>query len=105
VVVPLLTVFAIFIGIYGGYLISVQMLHVNKTFFIQNMRDFTTTSDLMSGLSKSVFFAALIAIISCYKGFTAKNGAEGVGIATTEAVVYSCISILVSDFFLSIVLY
>lgn len=105
IVIPLLTVFAIFVGILGGYVVSVKMLHVNRTFFIQNMLDFTETSDLMSGLSKSVFFAVIIAVISCYKGFTARNGAEGVGIATTEAVVYSCISILVSDFFLSIVLY
>lgn len=105
VVVPILTIFAIFIGIGGGYIVGVQMLHVNKTFFMQNLLDFTEVTDLMSGLAKSLVFAMLTVVISCYKGFTAENGAEGVGIATTEAVVYSCISILVSDFFLSIILF
>ncbi|MBI1882730.1 MAG: ABC transporter permease [Chlamydiae bacterium] len=105
VVVPILTTFAIFVGILGGYVVGVKMLHINHTFFIQNMVDYTKVSDLMSGLTKSVVFGVLVAIISCYKGFFAENGAEGVGIATTEAVVYSCISILVSDFFLSIVLF
>ena len=59
----------------------------------------------MNGLLKATFFGLLVAVIGCYKGFVAKNGAEGVGIATTEAVVYSCISILVSDFFLSVILF
>lgn len=104
-VIPILTAFAIFIGIVGGYIVGVQMLHINKTFFMQNLLDFTEVTDLMSGLAKSVMFAMLIAVISCYKGFNAENGAEGVGVATTEAVVYSCISILVSDFFLSILLF
>ncbi|MBI1871515.1 MAG: ABC transporter permease [Chlamydiae bacterium] len=105
IVVPLLTTFAISVGILGGYIVGVKMLHINHTFFIQNMLDFTKVSDLMNGLVKSSVFGVLIAIISCYKGFTTENGAEGVGIATTEAVVFSCISILVSDFFLSIILF
>lgn len=105
IVIPLLTVFSIAIGIWGGYVVGVKMLHINQTFFIQNMIDFTKVSDLMNGLAKSCFFAVLVSIISCYKGFNADHGAEGVGISTTQAVVYSCISILISDFFLTIVLF
>jgi len=103
--VPLLTVFSIFIGIMGGYYVGVKLLHINQTFFMTNMLDFTEIYDLLSGLIKSVFFAMLIVTISCYKGFTTEHGAEGVGKATTQAVVFSCISILISDFFLSIILF
>lgn len=105
IMVPILTTFSIFIGILGGYFVGVKMLHINHTFFIQNMVDYTKISDLMSGLAKATFFGMLVSVISCYKGYMAENGAEGVGLATTEAVVFSCISILVSDFFLSIILF
>ncbi len=105
IVVPLLTAFSVLIGILGGYVVGVKMLHVNQTFFIQNMLDYTKVSDLLNGLVKATVFGILISIISCYKGYNAENGAEGVGLATTEAVVFSCVSILVSDFFLSIVLF
>ncbi|MBN1522615.1 MAG: ABC transporter permease [Candidatus Aureabacteria bacterium] len=103
--IPILTVFSIFIGILGGYGISVYLLKINKTFFMSNMLDYTKAEDLCNGLIKSVVFAVLIIVISCYKGMTAGHGAEGVGRATTEAVVASCISILITDFFLSIILY
>ena len=103
--IPILTVFSIFIGILGGYAISVHLLMINKTFFLSNMLEYTGAEDLFNGLIKSVVFAVLIVVISCYKGMTCKNGAEGVGKATTEAVVASCISILIVDFFLSIILY
>ncbi len=103
--IPILTAFSIFIGILGGYMISVHLLMVNKTFFVSNMLEYTGAVDLMNGLIKSVFFAVIIILISCYKGMTAGQGAEGVGRATTEAVVASCIAILISDFFLSIIQY
>ena len=102
--IPILTVFSIFIGILGCYFISVELLQINKTFFVNNMLDFTGVMDFLNGLTKSVVFALIIIIISCYKGIIADDGAEGVGKATTEAVVFSCISILISDFFLSIIL-
>jgi phospholipid/cholesterol/gamma-HCH transport system permease protein len=105
IVVPLLTILAVFIGILGGHFVGIRMFHINETFFLKNMLDFTNVSDLVIGIIKSIFFGMLVAGISCYKGFTAENGAEGVGLATTEAVVYSCIAILVSDFFLTVVLF
>jgi phospholipid/cholesterol/gamma-HCH transport system permease protein len=102
--IPILTVFSIFIGIFGGYLISVDLLQINKVFFVNNMLKFTKLNDLSNGLIKSVVFSLIIIIVSCYKGMTTENGAEGVGRATTEAVVASCITILIVDFFLSIIL-
>lgn len=103
--IPLLTVFSIFIGIAGGYLIGVKMLGINSTFFMQNLRDFTDVSDLANGIIKSIFFALIIVLVGCYKGFTTQGGAEGVGKSTTESVVVSCITILIVDFFLGIILF
>lgn len=102
---PILTIFSIFIGILGGTVVGIKLLHINQTFFIKNMLDYTTLADVMTGMIKSFVFGIIIAIVSCYKGFYAQGGAEGVGRATTQAVVLSCISILISDFFLSILLY
>ena len=69
------------------------------------MLDYTDFYDLLSGLIKSFAFSVLIVTISCYKGYTSGHGAEGVGKATTEAVVASCVSVLVADFFLSIIIF
>lgn len=103
--VPILTVFSIFVGIVGGYIVGVELKGINATFYIKNMLDYTRPADLLSGLVKTVVFAIIVAIISCWEGFHAEGGAEGVGKATTEAVVSSAITILIADFFLSIVLY
>jgi phospholipid/cholesterol/gamma-HCH transport system permease protein len=103
--IPILTVCSIFVGIVGGYFIGVKLLGINATFFLKNMRDFTEVTDLANGIIKSVFFSLIIVMVGCYKGFTADGGAEGVGKATTESVVVSCICILIADFFLSIILF
>ncbi|MDP8217394.1 MAG: ABC transporter permease [Candidatus Theseobacter exili] len=103
--IPILEIFAVFIGICGGYVVGVHLLHINQTFYLKNMLDFTEVVDLMNGLIKTFVFAVLIVIICSYKGLNSENGAEGVGKATTEAVVLSAISILFADFFLAIILY
>lgn len=103
--IPILTTFSIFVGLVGGYIIGVDMLGINATYFMKNLREFTEVEDLANGIIKSVFFALIIVLVGCYKGFTAEGGAEGVGKATTESVVISCITILIADFFLSIILF
>lgn len=103
--VPMLTAYSIFVGIVGGYLIGVKFMGINGTFFMKNMLDYTDNFDLANGIIKSFFFAIIVALTGCYKGFSATEGAEGVGKATTQAVVVACISILISDFFLSIILF
>ena len=103
--VPILTVFSVFVGIVGGYIVGVELKGINATFFIRNMLDYTTPEDLFSGLIKTVVFAVIIAIVSCYEGFNARGGAEGVGNAATKAVVSSAITILIVDFFLSMILF
>jgi phospholipid/cholesterol/gamma-HCH transport system permease protein len=100
---PLLTAEAIFFGIYSGYVVAVHMLGIDQAYFLENMFKFTGAKDVVSGLIKSVFFAMFIALISCYKGFNAGEGAEGVGRATTQAVVVSSLTVLVANFFIAVV--
>src|SRR5437667_496431 len=104
IALPLLTAESIAVGIGAGYLIGVQLLGIDATYLWNNMLKYTNTSDVIIGLIKSFVFGGLVAMISCYKGMTCGEGAEGVGRATTEAVVYSSITILISNFFLTLVL-
>ena len=101
--VPVLTVFADFIGILGGYIVGVDVLGINSSFYLTNMKRYLELIDIMGGLAKSCVFGMIIAIIGCYKGLSTKGGAEGVGKATTSAVVTSYILIIVADFFISVV--
>ena len=66
------------------------------------MLKYTVATDVMIGVIKSFIFGGIVAVIGCYKGMSCGEGAEGVGRATTEAVVYSSITILISNFFLTI---
>lgn len=101
---PLLTIEAIAIGISAGYMVCVALLGIDPTYLWQNMLRYTDVSELMSGLLKATVFGGLIALVGCYKGLCCGEGAEGVGRATTEAVVYTSITILISNFFLTMAL-
>jgi phospholipid/cholesterol/gamma-HCH transport system permease protein len=103
-VMPILTAGSVCVGILAGYLVGVFLLGINSTGLWYNMLHYTHLNDMLVGMVKTFIFGAIIAIIACYKGLNCPNGAEGVGQATTEAVVYSSISILISNFFLTIVL-
>ncbi len=101
---PLLTVEAIAVGIGAGYLVGVFLLGVDPVYSWYNMLRYTGTGDVLVGLIKAVFFGGIVALVGCYKGLYCGEGAEGVGRATTEAVVYSSIAILISNFFLTLTL-
>ena len=101
IMMPLLVVVADFIGIYGGYAISVYLLDQNPAVYIEKTTQYMELSDMYSGIVKAGFFGLLIGIVGCTEGFNCKGGAEGVGKATTRAVVISCMSILVADYFLT----
>ncbi len=98
---PLLVIVADFVGIYGGYAISVYLLDQNPSVYIENTTAYMELQDFYSGLVKAAFFGLLIGVIGCTEGFHCRGGAAGVGRATTRAVVISCMSILVSDYFLT----
>jgi phospholipid/cholesterol/gamma-HCH transport system permease protein len=80
------------------------LLEIDPVYSWMNMLRYTGDVDLGIGLIKAVIFGGFIAIIGCYKGMNCGEGAEGVGRATTEAVVYASITILISDFFLTLLL-
>jgi phospholipid/cholesterol/gamma-HCH transport system permease protein len=101
--IPLLTVMAIFIGIIGGEIVSVYRLSIPMTIYVNEIKQIGW-KECAHGITKSIFFAAIIVVISCYKGFTCEGGAEGVGKSTTSAVVISMVLILVTDYFLSAIL-
>ena len=102
--IPSLTVMAIFMGVVGGWLYSVQVFGIDSFHYWNNSQQFVGNWDLFYGIFKSVFFGATIAVVSCYRGFNCLPGAEGVGRAATTAFVYSFVVIIILDLLVSIVL-
>lgn len=98
---PVLTVIADFTGILGGYFVGVKLLGINEGVFVARMIKYVSLDDIYNGLAKAAVFGVILSVISCYKGFYTKGGAEGVGRATTEAVVVSSVTILISDYVLT----
>ena len=105
IMLPILTVYADFIGMLGGYIVSVFKLHIAPSMYIYYTTNPLKLKDVYSGLLKSVIFAMIIAIISCYEGFRTEGGAEGVGRATTLSVVTSFILIIAADCFFTALFY
>ena len=101
---PLLTAQSVVVGIISSWLVGVHLLGIDSAYYLVNMTRYTDPQDVLTGLIKSVVFGAIIAVVSCYKGLTCQGGAEGVGKATTEAVVVASISILITNFFLTLFL-
>ena len=100
---PLLTIFADLIGWMGGLFVS-SLKFTTSTVYIESTRSSLEVGDIIGGLMKALVFGAIIAIVSCWQGFSTTNGAEGVGKATTNAVVFSFMLILISDYFLTAIL-
>jgi phospholipid/cholesterol/gamma-HCH transport system permease protein len=104
ITLPLLATEAIVVGICSSYLVCVNILGIEPVYLWANMLRYTADVDIIIGLVKAFIFGGIIALIGCYKGLTCGLGAEGVGQATTEAVVYSSITILIANFFLTLVM-
>lgn len=98
---PSLTIIADFLGILGGYAIAVWLYGMSSALYWRRAWNYLEMSDILGGLAKACFFGAAIAIVCCYRGFYTEGGAEGVGKATTGAVVISFMTILISDYFLT----
>jgi len=101
IMLPLLILFADIIGIMGGWFIGVQSLGFNGSVYMQNTINFLEISDITSGLIKASVFGLLITLMGCYQGFNSKGGAQGVGRATTNAVVSSSVLILASNYIMT----
>ncbi|MDA8244882.1 MAG: ABC transporter permease [Elusimicrobia bacterium] len=104
IMLPLLTVFADFLGIIGGALVGVVRLDIPTSVFMNDIYTYVDVKDFMHGFLKTFFFAFMIATVSCYKGLSTSGGAEGVGKSTTEAVVTSMVLVMVLDYFISALL-
>lgn len=102
IALPLLTAEAMALGIGAGFYVTTVLMSVDPTYTWANMLKYTVPNHMWGGLVKAVFFGAAIALISCFKGLNCGEGAEGVGRATTQAVVMSSITILISNFFLTL---
>ncbi len=101
IMMPALTVCADIIGIIGGYFVTVVLFNTSSVVYWKQTWTYLESADIYNGLIKACFFGGAISIISSYKGFYTNGGAEGVGKATTGAVVLSSMTILISDYFLS----
>ncbi len=101
IAIPVLVAIANTIGILGGAMVGTYELGLTFDFYMQKVFYTVTAADYMSGFGKTPFFAMIIALISTYFGLTVKGGTQGVGLATTKAVVFSSILILVGDYFLT----
>lgn len=98
---PLLTILADVIGLFGGLVMALTDIGQSRAYFISHILLALRIEDLVSGIGKTFFFAFFIGVIACYNGLTATGGADGVGRATTNTVVAASIAIIISDFFLT----
>jgi phospholipid/cholesterol/gamma-HCH transport system permease protein len=99
--VPLHTIIFNFIGVLGSYLVGVVILGIPEGPFLQRLYQFVEPKDVFGGVIKAAFFGFILGSISCFEGFRTKQGARGVGLSTTRAVVLSSVCILVTDYFLT----
>ena len=101
IMLPCCVLLADIIGVFGGYLISVHKLGFNPSVYIKNTWQFLEVMDVLSGLVKAAVFGFLIALMGCYHGYYSKGGAQGVGSATTNAVVSASILILAFNYLIT----
>ncbi len=95
---PVLVLVADIIGVFGGYAVSTQKLGFNTAIYLKRTFDFLHAEDVISGLVKAAVFGFIIALMGCYHGFNSRGGAQGVGRATTNAVVSASILILTANY-------
>jgi phospholipid/cholesterol/gamma-HCH transport system permease protein len=105
IMLPLLVVMGNGVGILGGYMVAVVLMDANPVTYVDRSFQFMELNDLFSGLLKAAVFGFLLAAIGCQQGYYTSGGAEGVGRSTTAAVVVASIAILISDFFLTRLLF
>jgi phospholipid/cholesterol/gamma-HCH transport system permease protein len=98
---PLLTVLADVLGIFGGWSTATALYHIPSSVFMMSVRDGITTDDLIGGIVKPLVFSLIIGTIACRQGLSTEGGTVGVGRSTTRAVVMASIIVIVADYFLA----
>lgn len=102
---PVLAIVTDFIGVVGGYVVGVKMLGINSGVYIGRTVDFVKPHDIFDGLIKAAVFGLILSLVACYHGFNTAGGAAGVGDSATKSVVLGCVLILMSDYFLTSVMF
>ena len=102
---PVLALVADIIGIFGGFVVGTQSFGFNAAIYVQRTINFLSVDDVTSGLIKAAVFGFIIAIMGCYNGYYSKGGAQGVGRATTNAVVSASILILAANYLMTALLF
>jgi len=102
---PLLVILGDAVGMYGGYLVAVQLLGANPITYVENSFQFLEVSDVTSGIIKAAVFGLIFSVVACVRGYYTEGGAEGVGRSTTRAVVAGSLAVLFADFFLTKLLF
>jgi len=105
VMLPVVTIYANAIAVFGGFLVAITAIGVSPHIYITGIKQYFFIKDLLSGLLKAMVFGGIIGTMGCYHGFATEGGAEGVGKATTHAVVASCVLVLITDYLLAHVLF
>lgn len=98
---PVMALLFLLVGLFGAYTVGVQLMGIDGGIFIERVKWFVDTGDVMQGLVKAAFFGATLTLIACRQGYHASGGAAGVGRATNRAVVQSAVAILVLDYILT----
>src|SRR5437773_10255147 len=104
IMVPLLCILYTSIGLVGAYLVAIPLLGGDAGSFYQSIKDAAKPQDLFMGITKAAVFGFIVSSISCRHGYFASGGARGVGVATTRAVVESCVTILIANYILTQIL-
>jgi len=102
---PLLSIVFSLMGLIGSEIVAVGILGINDAIYLDKIQQYVEMDDLWNGLIKAAVFGLIVAVVGCRKGYMTSGGAEGVGRATTQAVVMASVSILVSDYFLTALMY
>ena len=102
---PVLTMFFNLVGMFGCWIVSIHLLGIDEGIFLARVREFVFPSDLVNGMVKAAVFGLVLSTVGCHCGFSAKGGAKGVGVATTQAVVSSAVLILIFDYFLTVLMF
>ncbi len=100
-ILPFLTLFSMFFGIIGGYIVCVHVLELSPEDYESSIRNYVELADIKGGLKKAAVFGLILSWVGTYKGMYTHGGARGVGIATTQSVVASSILILITNYFLT----
>ncbi len=102
---PLLVLVADIIGVFGGYLVSIEKLGFNPVVYLKNTFEFVEPLDVISGVVKAAVFGFLIALMGCYHGYRSEGGAQGVGAATSNAVVSASVLILLFNYIITVLFF